>query len=477
MESLFAKPLSALVQNICYCMHKIVTMNDFKNIPSIDRILKEPSIKTLLECYTHDSVVKLVQHHIQGVRKGVKAGKQTPSFKTIIKDIQLSIAERWVIQPSPVINASGVILHTNLGRAPLSDQSITALSNTAGGYTDLEYDTVNGIRSNRQKHVQSLINYITGSESALVVNNNAAAALLCLTGLAKGKEVIVSKGESVEIGGNFRIPELLDQSGAQIIEVGTTNRTYLSDYQKAITDNTGAILIVHTSNFRKIGFTHNPSVKELVNLGNDFNIPVLNDLGSGTFINTAEFGLNAEPTVQESLLDGVDLTFFSGDKLLGGPQSGIILGKKIFIDQLSTHPIARALRIDKLNLTALHSTLLHYLSNEPLSKIPIWSMISADLAEIKMRINVWLRKSPIQGKVIKTHSTVGGGSLPGEVLDTYVLAIAPINSSASKISESLRTYKTPIISRIESDHVILDARTVLPKQDHIVIEALNNITI
>ena len=452
-------------------------MNDFKNIPSIDRVLNEPSIKTLLTSYARDSVVKLVQQHLQSIRHDINAGKQAPSFKKIIQDIQIFISEKWIIQPAPLVNASGVILHTNLGRAPLSDQAIYALSTSAGVYTDLEYDPITSQRSDRQRHVKALIKQLTGSESALVVNNNAAAALLCLTALAKGKEVIISKGESVEIGGNFRIPELLEQSGAHLIEVGTTNRTYISDYQNAITDNTGAILIVHTSNFQKIGFTHNPSVHELVNLGNNYNVPVLNDLGSGSFIDTAQFGLGSEPTVQKSISDGADLTFFSGDKLLGGPQSGIILGKKIFIDQLSEHPITRALRIDKLNLTALHSTLLHYLSNEPLTKIPIWNMISADLTGIKERINTWLRETHIEGKVIKSHSTVGGGSLPGEVLDTYALAIKPINSSASKISYSLRTYETPIISRIEADRVILDARTVLPAQDHIVIEALKNITI
>tara|TARA_Y100000590_G_scaffold293428_2_gene330497 strand:+ start:12431 stop:13807 length:1377 start_codon:yes stop_codon:yes gene_type:complete len=458
-------------------MHKIVTMNDFKNIPSIDRILKEPSIKALLDLYSHDSVVKLVQRNVDNLRNEIKLGKPTVSFKQLINNIELSANENWLIQPSPVINASGVILHTNLGRSPISNESIKAIVNSAGAYTDLEYEPLTGKRSNRQRHVQNLINQITGSESALVVNNNAAAALLCLTGMAKGKEVIVSKGESVEIGGNFRIPDLLEQSGAKLIEVGTTNRTYLSDYQKSINENTGAILIVHTSNFKKIGFTHTPSIKELAALGNNHNIPVLNDLGSGTFIDTTMFGLISEPTVQESLEDGADLTFFSGDKLLGGPQCGIILGSQALIDKLSKHPLARALRIDKLNLTALHSTLLHYVSNEPLSRIPIWGMISADLSDIKQRATDWLETTKIKGEVIKSNSTIGGGSLPGEVLNTYVLAIEPKTSTANKISAQLRSYETPIIARIESDQVILDARTVLPDQDNIVIRALKEITI
>ena len=452
-------------------------MNDLKNIPSIDRILKEPAIKKLLEYYSHDSVVKLVQQNVNELRNEIKRGKKPSSLKNLISNIELSAEEKWLVQPSPVINASGVILHTNLGRSPISDESIKAIVSSAGTYTDLEYDPQSGKRSNRQKHVQDLINQVTGSDSSLVVNNNAAAALLCLTALAKGREVIVSKGESVEIGGNFRIPDLLNQSGATLIEVGTTNRTYLSDYQESITENTGAILIVHTSNFRKIGFTHNPPVKELADLGHHHNIPVLNDLGSGTLIDTGKFGLNSEPTVQESLGDGVDLTFFSGDKLLGGPQSGIILGSQILIDKLSKHPLARALRIDKLNLTVLHSTLLHYISNEPLKKIPIWAMISTDLPEIKRRTNTWLKNSDVQGKVMKSKSTIGGGSLPGEVLDTYVLSISPKTVSANKITASLRSYKTPIISRIEADQVILDARTVLPAQDDIVIQALKELTI
>ena len=452
-------------------------MNDLKNIPSIDRILNEPAIKKLLEYYSHDSVVKLVQQNVNELRNEIKRGKKPTSMKKLIANIELSAEEKWLVQPSPVINASGVILHTNLGRSPISDESIKAIVSSAGVYTDLEYDPQSGKRSNRQKHVQDLINQVTGSDASLVVNNNAAAALLCLTALAKGKEVIVSKGESVEIGGNFRIPDLLNQSGAKLIEVGTTNRTYLSDYQESITENTGAILIVHTSNFRKIGFTHNPSVKKLAELGHHHNIPVLNDLGSGTLIDTGKFGLNSEPTVQESLGDGVDLTFFSGDKLLGGPQSGVILGSQILIDKLSKHPLARALRIDKLNLTVLHSTLLHYISNEPLKKIPIWAMISADLPEIKRRTNTWLKNSGVQAKVMKSKSTIGGGSLPGEVLDTYVLSISPKIASANKITASLRSYKTPIISRIEADQVILDARTVLPAQDDTVIGALTELTI
>tara|TARA_Y100000590_G_scaffold396873_1_gene477943 strand:- start:12060 stop:13418 length:1359 start_codon:yes stop_codon:yes gene_type:complete len=451
-------------------------MNDFRKIPSVDRILSEPSIKALLDSYSHDSVVKLVQQNVENLRKDIKLGKQIISFKQLINNIEISMSQNWLIQPSPVINASGVILHTNLGRSPLSNESIEAIVNSAGAYTDLEYEPKTGKRGNRQRHVQNLIKHITGSESALVVNNNAAAALLSLTVIAKGKEVIVSKGESVEIGGNFRIPDLLNQSGAELIEVGTTNRTYLFDYEKSINENTGAILIVHPSNFKKIGFTHSPSVKELVELGHDHNIPILNDLGSGTFIDTTVFGLNSEPTVQASIKYGADLTFFSGDKLLGGPQSGIILGSQVLIDELSRHPLARALRIDKLNLTALHSTLMHYISDEHLSQIPIWSMISADLTDIKKRATSWINNTQIKGQVIKSNSTIGGGSLPGEVLNTYVLAIEPETSTANKISAELRSYKTPIIARIESEQVLLDARTVLPTQDNIIIQALKEIT-
>lgn len=452
-------------------------MKDFKNIPSVDSVLKEPSIKKLLEHYTHDNVVKLVQRHINEVRTQIHKGGKPASLNKLVNNICASAAINWKMQPVPVINASGVILHTNLGRAPLSCDSTISLASTAGSYTDLEYQIKTGKRSDRQQHVQGLINQLTGSDSALVVNNNAAAALLCLTTIAKGKEVIVSKGESVEIGGNFRIPDLLEHSGAKLIEVGTTNRTYLTDYQNAVSGRTGAILKVHSSNFRTVGFTHKTTIQELVGLGNSLKVPILNDLGSGSLIDTAQFGLTPEPTIQESVAHGVDLTFFSGDKLLGGPQCGIILGQPDLINKLSKHPVARALRIDKLSLASLHTTLLHYLSHDPMQKIPIWQMISANLSELRLRANTWLKDSAIRGEIIKTQSTIGGGSLPGDTLETYALSIKPIKSSVNELSANLRLYKTPIISRIESNRVILDPRTVLPSQDEVLIKALNNITI
>jgi L-seryl-tRNA(Ser) seleniumtransferase len=306
---------------------------------------------------------------------------------------------------------------------------------------------------------------VTGADAALVVNNNASAMLLGLMEFATGKQVIVSRGEAVEIGGGFRIPDVLRHSGAELVEIGTTNRTYVGDFEAAITERTGAILAVHASNFRTVGFTHAPSISELVELGRRRGVPVLHDLGSGCLLDTTEYGLAHEPMPQESLAAGVDLAFFSGDKLLGGPQAGLIAGTSDAVGRLAKHPVARAVRTDKMSLAALASTLLHYLRGEATEKIPVWAMIATSPERIAERAGAWCKEIGAGSAVIETRSTIGGGSLPGETLKSFALSIDPEGIGASALVARLRSVATPVIARIEDERVLLDPRTVLPSQD------------
>ena len=447
---------------------------EFRNLPSVESVLSSRSIRTLAEEYTRDWVVNLVRERIEEARGGIRNGSAAPS----IEEIASSVAERidllGRLRPRPVINATGVIIHTNLGRTPLSVEAMEALLQVAEGYSDLELDLPEGKRGSRQLHVQPLICQLTFAEDAMVVNNNASAVLLGLSALARGKEVIVSRGEEVEIGGGFRIPDVLLQSGATLVEVGTTNRTYASDYRAAITDNTAAFLKVHASNFRIDGFTHAPEARELVEIGDQYGIPVLQDLGSGCLLNTQEYGLGHEPTPQESIAGGVALLFFSGDKLLGGPQAGIIVGKRELVRRLDSHPLARAVRIDKLSLAALAATLLHYVKGEAEAKIPVWRMISTSAGELEDRAYHWQTVIGSRAVVLRGLSTIGGGSLPGETLDTWLLGLdcGGLSEGAVGVNKRLREYSTPVISRIEADKVLLDPRTVFLEEEDILLRAV-----
>jgi len=348
----------------------------------------------------------------------------------------------------------------------------------AHSYCNLELSLDSGVRENRDVHVEKLLCQLTGAEAALVVNNNAAAVLLALTALAKKKEVIVSRGQAVEIGGGFRIPDVMRQSGAKLVEVGTTNCTYIHDYEQAIGPRTGALLRVHSSNFRIEGFTHFVGLEELVSLGKKYDIPVLDDLGSGCLIDVTAFGLLAEPTAQESIARGVGLAFFSGDKLLGGPQSGIIVGKKTLVDRLRKHPLARAVRIDKIRLAGLAATLHHYIRGEARDKIPVWRMIAMPVSEIEKRAKAWAHGIGQVARVIDGESVVGGGSIPGATLPTRLVAIGNSNSRTSclniaqRMARFLRRHEPAIIGRVENDYLLLDPRTVLPEQDEVVIRTL-----
>jgi L-seryl-tRNA(Ser) seleniumtransferase len=375
------------------------------------------------------------------------------------------------LQPSlrPLINATGVIIHTNLGRAPLSAAALSAMQTVGAGYSNLEYDLEAGERGSRYTHLTNLLCRLTGAEAALAVNNNAAAIYLVLTALAIGREVIVSRGQAVEIGGGFRIPDVLRQSGARLVEVGTTNRTYAHDYQAAITEQTALLMRIHSSNFRMLGFTHETTLAELAEVAKPHGLLVVDDLGSGTLLATAPYGLAAEPTIQQSIEAGADLVTFSGDKLLGGPQAGLIVGRKAAISQLQRHPLMRALRIDKTTLAGLEATLLAYLRGTATSEIPVWQMISAAPEEIYSRA-VHVCDQIGTGKVIACTSAIGGGSLPGETLPSFALALDPLHAEAC--AYQLRMGDPAVVTRIHEGQVLFDLRTVLPTQQQALINAV-----
>ena len=446
----------------------------FRGLPSVSDVLDDERVGRLVEEYTRDAVLGLVRSEIDRARDAIRNGDSPSGSDALIESVQRRAASLWRSLPTPVINATGVILHTNLGRAPLSDDALEALGAASEGYGDLEFDLETGRRGSRQGRVAGLLCQLTGAESALVVNNNASAVLLGLAAVAHGKEVIVSRGEAVEIGGGFRIPDVLRQSGATLVEVGTTNKTYVRDYEAAITENTGAILSVHASNFRVVGFTHAPSLGELSELGGRFGIPVLHDLGSGCLLDTGRFGLAHEPMPQESVQNGVSLAFFSGDKLLGGPQAGIIVGKSEFVDIVSRHPLARAVRIDKSSLAALNATLLHYLKDEAIPKIPIWEMISRSPEFLAQRAESWRLAIDGPTSVVSGESTVGGGSLPGETMPTSLLSIdaTEMPGGANALAANLRRSTPPIIGRIDAERVLLDPRTVPQHLDDVIVRGI-----
>ena len=449
----------------------------FRALPSVNDVLSHPRIAELIERYSHDAVVDIVRDELNGARESIRNGAEPPDSSELTVSVVYRAESRWRPWPQGVVNATGVILHTNLGRAPLSSSSFEAMRVAASGYSDLEFDLAQGKRGSRQEHVSNLICQATGAEAALAVNNNASAVMLGLAAIATGKEVIVSRGEAVEIGGGFRIPDVLGQSGATLVEVGTTNRTYASDFAAAINERTGAILSVHASNFRVMGFTHAPTISELVNVGQRSGVPVLHDLGSGCLLDSGRYGLAHEPMPQESVQAGVALSFFSGDKLLGGPQAGIIAGQSEFVATVSRHPLARAVRIDKLSMAALSATLLHYINGDPESEIPIWRMISASIAGLRERADCWKSAAGSWASIVGARSAIGGGSLPGETLESVALRIdcQRLGMTPGAVLACLRQGQPPVIGRIEDDSVMLDPRTVLPDHDAAVASAIQNL--
>jgi L-seryl-tRNA(Ser) seleniumtransferase len=447
-----------------------------RNLPSVDTVMGTEAVAEIADKYSREWLVGLVRQELDQARERVRSGAAAPTALELAESVCGRVQSVVRVEPRRVINATGVIIHTNLGRAPLSQAANDAIGQAARGYTDLELDLVSGRRGFRQAHLQSLLRQLTGAEGALAVNNNASALLLGLSALAAGSEVIVSRGEAVEIGGGFRIPDVLRQSGGTLVDVGTTNRTYIWDYEQAITEHTAALLKVHSSNFRVEGFTSSVEVPDLVELGLRRGIPVLHDVGSGCLLPTQRYGLAHEPMPQESVLAGAGLVFFSGDKLLGGPQAGIVVGKRELVDKLERHPLARAVRIDKLSLAALTATLLHYLKEEAEQEIPIWRMIGASAESIKDRAQRWREHlgRNVGAELMPSRSAVGGGSLPGETLPTWVLALACGGGKGGpeEVMERLRRAHPPVVARIEDDQVMLDPRTVLPEEEEAMLRAL-----
>jgi L-seryl-tRNA(Ser) seleniumtransferase len=448
--------------------------NKLRRLPGVDKLLGEKRIQELDTLFPREIITGLIRESLDGYRKGISQGQEPPASEELIQ--RIVIQAQILASPTlrPLINATGVVLHTNLGRAPLSAETIAAMDSVSRDYNNLEFDLEKGDRGSRHAHIESLLCRLTGAEAGLVVNNNAAAVLLGLSCLAKRKEVIVSRGQAVEIGGGFRIPEVMRQSGAKLVEVGTTNCTYSRDYEEAITERTAALLRVHSSNFLVVGFTHMITLEELVAVGRQRNIPVFDDLGSGCPLDTVPFGLAHEPTIQESIAAGVDLAFFSGDKLLGGPQAGIISGKKIYIDKLKRHPLVRAIRADKTRLAGLAATLLHYLKGEAVQKVPVWQMIAMPLKEIDRRAQLWAQSLEGAARVVDGESLIGGGSLPGATLPTRLAAMGdPLKPAmALKLARHLRFQDPPVIGRISENILLLDPRTVPPQHDELVIRAL-----
>ena len=450
------------------------TRESYRRLPSVDRVLAQQEVRDLLQSYDHESVVALVRRELDISRQSVGSGGTAPTLGDIANAVSQRAREEWRTRPQRLINATGVVLHTNLGRAPLSAEAAQAALQVAQGYTDLELDLTDGKRGSRQAHATALLSQLTGAEAALVVNNNASAVLLALAAIADGREVIVSRGEAVEIGGGFRIPDIMARSGATLVEVGTTNRTYVADYERAVTENTAVILKVHASNFRVSGFIHATTIEEVVGLGRERGIPVLHDMGSGCLLDTAQFGLEHEPMPQESIAAGCDLALFSGDKLLGGPQAGIVVGQRELVQRLASHPLHRAMRIDKLSLAALTATLLHYLKGEATQAVPIWRMIATPIEALEKRARGWQKAVGKRASVAEGESTIGGGSLPGETLSTRLLALSAdaIPGGADALAQRLRQADPPVIGRIEDGRVLLDPRTVLPEEEEPLLRAV-----
>ncbi len=444
----------------------------FRSLPSVERLLSDSRLAGAIERYSRATVADVARAQLEAARARIAQEAAAPSYEALLADVASSAAALYEPALRLVINATGVLLHTNLGRAPLSAAAAEAARRAALGYTNLEMDLQSGERGSRHVHLEGLLRRVTGAEAGLAVNNNAAAVLMVLSTFAKGKEVIVSRGEAVEIGGGFRIPEILQQSGARLVEAGTTNKTYLADYERAITGETAVLLKVHPSNFRISGFVHAPEPRELTDLAHRRGILAAHDLGSGCLLETREFGLAHEPTAQESIAAGFDVVCFSGDKLLGGPQAGIIVGKQQPVETLKKHPLARALRVDKQTTAALAATLLHYVKGEATAQVPIWRMIAAPLPALERRARRWAKALGEGARVIEGWSAIGGGSLPGETLATKLVAIAGPGHLLAETARRLRTGNPAVTARIEDGALVLDPRTVEPKDDRIVITAV-----
>jgi L-seryl-tRNA(Ser) seleniumtransferase len=444
-------------------------MTGLRDLPSVDQLLQTSQSQEWVASYGRPLTVEAIRSALDEARAQYAQQASLPGREALSQAIERTLQTWTAPSLQAVINAAGVILHTNLGRAPLSQAALMAMQTVSQGYSTLEYDLTSGKRGSRLVHAEGLLARLTGAQAALVVNNNAAAVLLTLTALARRRAVVISRTQLVEIGGGFRVPDVMKQSGARLLEVGTTNRVHLADYEAALEESPALFLRAHRSNFLLVGFTSEPELAEIAGVAQRAGLPLVDDLGSGALLDTARYGLRHEPTVQESLAAGADLVCFSGDKLLGGPQAGIIAGRADLIAKLKKHPLARAIRADKLCLAALTATLLHYLKDEAEREIPIWRMISAPADQICARAAAWAAALG-QGEVIPGESTVGGGSLPGETLPTYLLSLN--TRSPDRLLRRLRQQNPPVIARLQDDRVVLDPRSVLSEQEDALLRGL-----
>jgi L-seryl-tRNA(Ser) seleniumtransferase len=445
-------------------------MTDFRSIPSIDELRRRPAVRALEAEFGADATVDALRAAAAEVRAAIARGDGRLGADGATAPVEGGAAARlrsaFGSSLRPVINATGVVVHTNLGRAPLAAAAIDRIARIASGYASLEYDLARGARGRRDVHAEGLLCRLTGADAAVVVNNNAAATMIMLAALAAGREVIVSRGELVEIGGGFRVPDVMAQSGAILREVGTTNKTRAADYAAAISEHTALILRVHPSNFRIEGFTERPQLSDLVTVGKRFNIPVAEDLGSGLLVSDT---IGAEPVVRQTVAAGVDVCCFSGDKLLGGPQAGILVGRTAMIDRIRPHPLMRALRVDKLTYAALEATLIEYAAGRAATTVPVQRMLATTADEIRARAEIVASQiGAIAGwraTLVEGCSAVGGGSAPGVELPTWLVVVERHATSPDALEASLRRLDPPIVARIDRDRVVLDLRTVLPDQD------------
>lgn len=445
----------------------------YRNIPKVDVLLEQEEIRKGIEMYGRDLIMRAIHEEIGALRSKIAATESEEEILEALEHLKEAVirrAEQFLVpNMQKVVNATGTILHTNLGRAPISENHMKHIAEIATGYSNLEYNLKKGKRGERYSHFEELLCEITGAEAAMAVNNNAAAVMLILSSMAKGGEVIVSRGELVEIGGKFRVPDVMEQSGATLVEVGTTNKTHFADYEEAVTENTKAFLKVHTSNYRIVGFTESVPIDALVELSQKHDVPIIEDLGSGVLVDLSKYGITYEPTVQASIKAGADVVCFSGDKLLGGPQAGIIIGKRKYIDQMKKNQLTRALRIDKFTATALEVVLQEYLSEERAVKnIPALQMITASSEEVNQKAEKLKQMIDEMDLALETEledceSQIGGGSLPLERIPSKAVTLYPTQISTADLEIRMRYLKTPIIPRTVNDKILLDVRTILEK--------------
>ena len=443
-----------------------------RSLPSVGALLTNEMVRTAGQGLLPEIVTAVARAAQDAVRRDILAGDHS-AVERLLPALERELRVLCGAQTTNVINGTGVIIQTNLGRAPVSDVAADAMRAAAAGYVALEMRLATGGRGGRGDEVDTLMRALTGAERTLVVNNNAAAVTVMLAALAWDREVVVSRGEAVEIGGGFRVPDVLRQSGARLVEVGTTNRTYVADYESAIGPATAALLRVHASNFAIVGFTTAPALRELVSLAHERGVLALEDAGSGCLLDTTSYGLAHEPTLAESLADGADVVCASGDKLLGGPQAGLICGRRDVVERIARHPLTRALRADKTCLAGLAATLRHYVRGEAVGAIPVWWSISRDQDWIRARVENWSRLlGPEVSKVVASEAVVGGGSLPGKTLPSFALALHHRVDGADALAMRLRTGDLPVVPRVVDGSVLVDGRTVLPREDAALIDAL-----